>query len=121
MAQTTLRDNTKKVELGALAAITITEARATLAQREKDIVVAAKEKIYDAQYGLLTMISSDRKEEIWSQVIVPTETPDYQDYKVDYAAAVETALKNRPELEQSDITSRRYGINQELNEESRKW
>ena len=107
LAQTTLRDNTRKVEIGTLAAITVTEARATLAQREGDMITS-EERIIDAENTLLTMISSDRKEEIWSQMIVPTETPDFQEYKVDYAAAVETALKNRPELEQSDITSMKY-------------
>jgi OMF family outer membrane factor len=120
LAQTTLRDNIRKAEIGTLAAITVTEARATLAQREGDMITA-EEKISDAENALLTMISSDRKEEIWSQVIVPAETPDYQEYKVDYGAAVETALKNRPELEQSYITSNKYDINQKVNEESRKW
>ncbi len=120
LAQTTLRDNTRKVEIGTLAAITVTEAQATLAQREGDMIMLRR-RSSTPRYTLLTMISSDRKEEIWSQMIIPTETPDYQEYKVDYTTAVETALKNRPELEQSDITSMKYGINQGLNEESRKW
>jgi outer membrane protein TolC len=120
LAQTTLRDNTRKVEIGTLAAITVTEARATLAQREGDMILA-EEKIYDAENTLLTMISKDRKAEIWSRLIIPTDTPDFQEYKVDLAAAIDTALKNRPELEQSDIALQKYDINQRVSEESRKW
>jgi HAE1 family hydrophobic/amphiphilic exporter-1 len=120
LAQITLRDNTRKVEIGVLAAISVTEARATLAQREGDMI-QAEEKIYDAENNLLTMISNDRKAEVWSQVIVPAETPAFQEYKIDYAAAIKSALTNRPELEQSDIAFRKDEVNQRLYEESHKW
>ena len=120
LAQITLRDNTRKVEIGVPDAISVTEARATLAQREGDMILA-EEKIYDAENTLLTMISNDRKAEIWSQVIVPAEAPSFQEYKVDYTAAINAALANRPELEQSDIAIRKDEINQRLSEESRRW
>ena len=120
LAQTTLRDNIRKVEVGTLAAITVTEARATLAQREGDMILA-EEKIYDAENTLLTMISNDRKAEIWSRMIIPTETPDFQEQRIDLASAIETALKNRPELEQSDIQLQKDIINERVAEESRKW
>jgi outer membrane protein len=120
LAQTTLRNNIRKVEVGTLAAITVTEARATLAQREGEMILA-EEQIYDAENKLLTMISSDRKAEIWTQMIVPTETPDFQEQRIDLATAIETALKNRPELEQSDIQLQKDLVNERVYRESRKW
>jgi outer membrane protein len=120
LAQTTLRDNIRKVDVGTLAAITVTEARATLAQREGDMILA-EEKIYDAENTLLTMISNDRKAEMWRQMIVPTETPDFQEQRIDLAEAIETALKNRPELEQSDMQLQKDIINEQVAQESRKW
>jgi outer membrane protein TolC len=110
----------RKVEIGTLAAITVTEAKATLAQREGDMILA-EEKIYDAENTLLTMISNDRKAETWSQVIVPTDTPDFLEYRVNFATAIDSALKNRPELEQSDIALQKDDITQQLDEEGRKW
>jgi len=120
LAQTTLRDNIRKVEVGTLAAITVTEARATLAQRDGDMILA-EEKIYDAENQLLTMISSDRKAGIWGQTIVPTDTPDFQEQQIDLAAAIDTAMKNRPELEQSDMQLQKDVINERVARESRKW
>jgi len=120
LAQTTLRDNTRKAEIGSLAAITVTEARATLSQREGDMILA-EQKIYEAENTLLTMISNDRKADIWSRLIVPTEMPDFKEYKADLATAIETALRNRPELEQSNIALSKDEVNQRVSEQGKKW
>jgi outer membrane protein len=120
LAQTSLRDNIRKEEIGTVAAITVTEARAALAQREGDMILA-EEKIHDAENTLLTMISNDRKAEIWSKIIVPTEKPDFQDYPVDLAAAIDRAMGKRPEIEQSKITLKKDRINRDVSEQGRKW
>ncbi len=120
LAQITLRDNRKKVDIGTLAPIGVTEAQATMAQREVDLI-SSEERILNVENALRNLISNDRNAEIWAKVIVPTETPDFKEYKVGLDTAIDTALANRPELEQLDISLRQSDINMELGENQRKW
>jgi outer membrane protein len=120
LAQINLRDNRKKVEVGTLAPIEVTDAEATAASREVDLI-SAEETILRAENTLRSLISNDRNSEIWSKVIVPTDLPDFQEYKVDVGTAIDTALKNRPELEQADINLRQLDIQKQLYENNRKW
>ena len=120
LGQRTLRDNRKKVEVGTLAPIGILEAQADLAQRELSLM-SSEENILRQENAMRQLISNDRHTDIWSKVIVPTETPDFREYKIDLETAIETALKNRPELEQIDIQLKTSDINMELTRNSRKW
>ncbi len=120
LAQTNLRDNRKKVEVGTLAPIEVTDAEANVASREVDLI-GAEETILRSENTLRSLISNDRNSEIWGKVIVPTDAPDFEEYKVDISTAIETALKNRPELEQAAINLRQMDIRQRLNENNRKW
>jgi len=120
LAQIQLRDNRKKVEVGTLAPIDVTDAEATLASREVDLI-SSEETILSQENALRALISSNRNSDIWSQVIVPTDTPEFKEYKVDMEEAITTALRNRPEIEQSDITLAKYDINRKLAENDRKW
>jgi outer membrane protein len=119
-AQITLRDNRKKVEIGTLAPIGVTEAQASVAQREVDLI-SSEERIFNVENALRALISNDRNAEIWHKVIVPTETPDFREYKVDLDTAIDTALKNRPELEQLAISLKQSDISLQMSENLRKW
>jgi len=119
-AQITLRDNTKKVEVGTLAPIEVTDARANVAGREVDLI-SSEERILSQENTLRALISNDRNAEIWSRVIVPTDSPEFLEYKVSLEDAINAALKNRPELEQRDLELRKLDINQQVTENSRKW
>jgi outer membrane protein TolC len=120
LAQINLRDNRKKVEVGTLAPIDVTDAEANEASREVDLI-SAEETILRAENTLRSLISNDRNSEIWSKVIVPIDLPDFQEYKVDVGTAIDTALKSRPELEQADISLKQLDIQKQLNENLRKW
>ncbi len=119
-AQITLRDNRKKVEVGTLAPIEVTDAQANVAQREVELL-AAEEQILNQENALRNLISNDRKADIWNRVIVPTDAPDFKEYKVELETAIATALANRPELEQINIQLKQSDINQEMTRNSRKW
>jgi len=54
-------------------------------------------------------------------VIVPTETPDYTEYPVNLDVAIDTALANRPELEQYAINLQKSDLNYTLQQNSKKW
>ncbi len=120
LAQITLRDNRKKVEIGTLAPIGITEAQAEAANREVDLI-SAEERIFNVENTLRSQISSDRNADIWNQFIVPTDTPEYSEYKVQLRQAIDTALQNRPELEQLRINLQRTDIGDQLYQSMKKW
>jgi outer membrane protein len=120
LGQITLRDNKKKVDVGTLAPIAITEAQADLKSRELNLI-SSEEQILRQENTVRQLISNDRNAEIWSKVIIPTDEPDFVEYKVDLNTAIETALKKRPELEQFDIQLKQSDINLKMTQNSRKW
>ena len=120
LGQITLRDNKKKVEVGTLAPIAITEAQADLKSRELNLI-SSEEQILRQENTVRQLVSNDRNAEIWSKVIIPTDEPSFVEYKVDLTTAIETALKQRPELEQFDIQLRQSDINLKMTQNSRKW
>ncbi len=120
LGQITLRDNKKKVDVGTLAPIAITEAQADLKSRELNLI-SSEEQILRQENTVRQLVSNDRNSEIWSKVIIPTDQPDFVEYKVDLNTAIETALKNRPELQQFDIQLRQSDINLKMTQNNRKW
>ena len=120
LARLTVEQNRAKVEIGTLASITVTEALATQATREIDLI-QAREAILSTENALRNMISSDRNAEIWHQTIVPTEPPDFKEYKVDLSNATNSALKNRPELEQYDLQLQQNDITYRTQSNMKKW
>jgi outer membrane protein TolC len=120
LAQISLDNNIKKVEIGVQPKISITEARAEVANRQVTLITARK-AIIVAENNLRAVISPDRNAEIWQKVIVPTEAPEFQEYKAEVESAIQTALKNRPELEQFNLQSEENSINLDLSKNSRKW
>src|SRR5688572_7705396 len=120
LAQIQLDNNKKKVEIGTLAPIGITEARAEVSSREQEMI-ASEETIFTVQNDLRALISSDRSNPIWQQTIVPTDSPDFREVKVGLDFAIDTALQNRPELEQLKVTMEKNGLNYILDSNQRKW
>ncbi len=120
LAQISLQNNTKEVEIGVLPNISITEARAEMATRAVDMYTS-REAIVVAENNLRAVVSPDRNADIWQKVIVPTDTPDFKEYKVDRAKAVDTALQNRPELEQYHLQMAENDTNYRLDQNQKKW
>jgi len=120
LAQISLENNIKKVEIGVQPRISITEARAEVANRQVNMI-AARKAIMVAENNLRAVISPDRNAEIWQKLIVPSESPDFQEYKVELDQAIQTALKNRPELEQFSLQLEENDINNRLITNGKKW
>ena len=70
---------------------------------------------------LRNMISSDRNAEIWRQTIVPTDSPDFQEYQIELNKAIEEALARRPELEQYDLQLQQNDITYQMQRNTKKW
>lgn len=120
LGQITLQNNRKKVAVGTAAPIEVTQAQADLAQRELNLI-SSEAMILSRENTLRQAISNNRNADIWTKVIVPTDEPEFREYKIDPTKAIETALKNRPELEQIDIQLRQSDINQQMLRNGRKW
>lgn len=120
LARITLQNNTKKVEIGTLAPIGITEAKAEVANREVDLI-ASEERINQVENALRALISNDRNAQIWRQTIVPTDTPEFREYRVSLDEAINSALTNRPELEQLSINLQKNDISSLMARNMRKY
>jgi HAE1 family hydrophobic/amphiphilic exporter-1 len=120
LGQITLRDNIKRRDVGTLAPIGVIESEYDLENRKLNLT-SSEEQILQQENALRQMISNDRNSDIWNQVIIPTDTPDLKEYKVDLETAITTALKNRPEMEQSDINLKISELNQLGTRNNKKW
>jgi len=120
LGQINLRDNKKRLDVGTIAPINVIQAESQLASRELALE-QAEERILSAENAIRKLVSSDRHSDIWKKVIVPTDLPDFQEYKVDEEFAIETALRNRPEMEQHRIALERQELQLNMLKNNRKW
>jgi outer membrane protein len=120
LIRTTVAQNQRKVEVGTMAPIDVLSSQSSQASQEVQLL-GAEDTIESRENSLKTLISKDRTAEIWGKTIVPTDQPDFVEYKVDVSRAIETALKNRPEMEQSDITLAKSDLDIRMQKNSQKW
>jgi outer membrane protein len=119
LAQQSLKDNTRRVEIGTMAPIDIVDAKNEVARNE-EAVITAQAAIEQAQDTLKTLIFDPATPNFWSIRIDPSETVPFQAQAIDTDAAVRNALDKRTDLvqaknsmQQSDI-SIQYFKNQVL-------
>ncbi len=99
LAQVQLDNNRKKVDIGVLAPIEITSSKAEVATRNQELI-ASEVSITNALNTLKGHLAPDTGDNLWGQVIIPTEDPAVRDVNMTLDEAVGIALRKRPELEQ---------------------
>jgi outer membrane protein TolC len=114
LAQQSLRDETKRVEIGTRAPIDIVQAQAEVASNEQGVIVA-EAAIKTAQDNLRALILDPGTPEFWNVSFEPTDAPSFDAQAIDVDAAVRNALDKRSDLagarnsiEQSDINIRYF-------------
>ena len=119
LAQTSLRNNQKKVDLGTIAPIDIVQAEAEVARTEEQVIVA-EGQISTAEDALRVLIMNPSQPDFWTTKLEPGEQPTLAPQPLDVDAAIANALANRTdliqfrkEMEQTDI-SMKYLRNQKL-------
>jgi len=119
LAQTSLRNNQKKVELGTIAPIDIVQAEAEVARTEEQVIVA-EGQIQTAEDSLRVLIMNPSQPDFWTTKLEPAEQPTLAPQPLNVDAAITNALANRTDLlqsrkqlEQADI-SMKYLRNQQL-------
>ena len=111
LAQDLLDLNKKKVEVGTLAPIEITQAEAGVASREEGAIVA-ETTVQNAEDNLRRLLAIPKDDPAWSREIVPTDRPQFEKQPADEGAALAAAMEHRPEM----ATARQQLKDSELSE-----
>jgi HAE1 family hydrophobic/amphiphilic exporter-1 len=102
VARTQLEHNKRLVTEGQLAPIDVVAAEAQISTYEQG-VFSALEGVSRAENNLKNLIAQNQKAEIWSASIVPTDPVELTVPNVTLPDALQTAMENRPELQQSNV------------------
>ncbi len=100
LAQQSLKDNQKRVEIGTLAPIDIVQAQAEVASNEERVIVADA-AIKRAQDNLRTLIMDPAATDFWTTTFEPSDEAPFQEQAIDIDAAVRNALDKRADLRQA--------------------
>ena len=102
IARMNLLDARRKLEVSLIANIAVLQEESKVASQEVSMF-ASETSIIQAQNNLRQTMSNDWTSEIWRKFIVPTDLPDFVEYKIDLDTAVTTALRNRSKTGQNII------------------
>jgi outer membrane protein TolC len=94
--------NKKKVDVGTLAPIEITQAEANVAANVEG-VITTKLAVKNAEDNLRRLLAIPPEDPLWTKSILPTEEPAQDQRTPNLDEAIATALKARPELLQSEM------------------
>lgn len=90
----------RQIDAGTLAPSDLIGAQSNVAQRQLDVVLA-EEALQQASDQLRAVLNLPRDQ--WSRPILPVDVPQFVTGKLSPEAALETAIKHRPELAQLDL------------------
>jgi outer membrane protein TolC len=89
-----------RIDVGASAPLDILQPRVAIATREEELIVA-EAQVRDAEDRLRQLMNLPQGD--WDKPILPSDPITYQPVEVKTDQAVESALKNRPEIRQADL------------------
>jgi outer membrane protein TolC len=114
LAERSLRDNQRRVEVGTMAPIDIVQAQAEVAVNEQNVIVA-QAAIKREEDRLRALIFDPDQPDFWQTTLEPTDAAPFQEQAVDLDAAIQRALDRRADLsqarnslEQSDVNIRYF-------------
>lgn len=102
LANDLVRQNKIMVDVGTLAPIEITVARAEVASRQEAIIVARGD-LEDAEDNLLQILNVSPSSPMWERPLYPLDMPVFKEVDVNVDDAYAAALRNRPELAQKEL------------------
>jgi outer membrane protein len=97
LARESLRNNNRRVEVGTMAPIEITESEAEVA-RQEDTVISRRGFIESAEDALRALILNPSQPDFWTVKIEPADQPVLAPRPVDVEAAIRNALANRTDM-----------------------
>jgi outer membrane protein TolC len=109
LANESLRNNERRVEVGTIPPIDIVEAQAEVSRNEEAVIIN-EARIKSLEDALRTLILNPTQADYWTARITPSEQPALTPRAVDVEAAIRNALEKRTDivqarkqLEQTDI------------------
>ena len=97
LANESLRQNRRRVEVGVMAAIDIIEAQAEVARVEESVLLS-EANVRTLEDILRQLVLNPSQPDFWAVNLRPTDRPVLTAQPVSVEAAIENALKNRTDL-----------------------
>jgi len=118
-SRTQLEHNKRLVVEGALAPIDVVAAEAQVAGFEQALF-SSLEEVSRSENNLKNLIAVDRKSELWTLSVIPTDSVDLAPPDISLPEALKAAMDNRPELQQSNVVREINQIDQKYFHEQTK-
>lgn len=119
LANESLRNNQRRVEVGTIPPIDIVEAQAEVSRNEEAVIIN-EAQVRAFEDALRTLVLNPSQPDFWTARIAPSEQPVLAAQAVDVEGAIRSAIDRRTDLaqlrrqvDQTDI-SIRYARNQKL-------
>ncbi len=100
LANESLRNNEKRVEVGTIPPIDIVEAQAEVSRNEEAVIIN-EARIKSLEDVLRTLIMNPSQPDYWTARLVPAEEPVLTPRAVDVETAIRNALDRRTDLAQA--------------------
>ena len=100
LAETLIRDNEARVEIGTMAPIEIVSARSEAAQRRQSLA-QAEQNLATAELALKQLIVGGTADEYWAATLNPVDLPTLEVPPIDLEEAIRTALDERTDIARS--------------------
>ena len=100
LANESLRNNQKRVEVGTIPPIDIVEAQAEVSRNEESVIIN-EARIKSLEDVVRTLIMNPSQPDYWTARIVPAEEPVLTPQAVDVEGAIRNALDRRTDLAQA--------------------
>jgi len=110
-AQDLLELNRKKVEVGTLAPIEITQAEAGVAAEEENVIIS-EVTLANAEDELRRLMALPYDDPRWERPLEIVDRPVFEPQDIDLASAIDEALENRPEMATVDEQLRKRELNE---------
>src|SRR5439155_23332875 len=110
LAERSLRDNQRRVEVGTMAPIDIVQAQAEVAVNEQNVIVA-QAAIKREEDRLRALIFDPDQPDFWQTTLEPTDAAPFQEQAVDLDAAIQGALERRADLSQAKNSLEQSDVN----------
>lgn len=107
-AKALLDENRKRVQIGVLSPLDVTQAEAGVAEREEAVIIA--ERVIRDNENALKRFMSQNVMEFRGISLVPVDYPIVQMVETDVARSINTALNNRPDYLQAKHELERRNI-----------
>ena len=100
LAETLIRDNEARVEIGTMAPIDVVQARSEAAARRQTLA-QAEQNLATAELALKQLIVGGTDDEYWAATLNPVDLPTLDVQPIDLEAAIRVALDERTDIARS--------------------